>query len=176
MRDWREWTELRAASREFLEPWEPTWPEDALTRSAFRRRLRRQVRDGDEDRGYAFFVLQRQDDSLIGGVTLSNIQRGVSQSCNLGYWIGAAYARQGYMTEALNCVLSHCFGSLGLHRVEAACLPHNEASKRLLGRCGFNREGYAHEYLRIDGAWQDHLLFALLAPDHRLVQTGASAD
>ena len=133
MRDWRAWAELRALSREFLSPWEPTWPSDALTRSAFRRRIRRQLRDGQDDLGYAFFLFRRKDDALLGGMTLSNVQRGAAQSCSVGYWIGRPHARHGHMSEALTGLLGHCFGPLGLHRVEAACMPKNTASRKLLG-------------------------------------------
>ena len=167
MRDWRAWAELRALSREFLSPWEPTWPSDALTRGAFRRRIRRQLRDGQDDIGYAFFLFRRADDALLGGVTLSNVQRGAAQSCSVGYWIGRPFARQGHMGEALAGLLGHCFGPLGLHRVEAACMPENEASRRLLEKCGFRCEGHARAYLRIAGAWRDHLLYAAISPRDR---------
>jgi ribosomal-protein-alanine N-acetyltransferase len=163
MRDWRVWAELRAVSREFLTPWEPTWPSDALSRSAFRRRIRRQLRDGNDDIGYSFFVLRKSDDALLGGITLSNVQRGAAQCCNVGYWIGRPYARQGHMSEALIGILDHCFNGLGLHRVEAACMPNNRASQTLLEKSGFRREGYARDYLKIDGAWRDHILFAALS-------------
>ena len=132
MRDWRAWAELRAVSREFLSPWEPTWPSDALTRSAFRRRIRRQLRDGQDDLGYAFFLFRREGNALLGGMTLSNVQRGAAQSCSVGYWIGRPHAHKGHMSEALAGLLGHCFGPLGLHRVEAACMPKNDASRKLL--------------------------------------------
>ena len=163
--DWQAWAELRAASRAFLEPWEPKWAEGALTRTAFRRRLRRQARESREDTGYGFFVFRRGGQELLGGVNLSNIQRGVAMSCSVGYWVGMHNARQGVMGDALGAILPFVFGRLGLHRLEAACLPANVASERLLRKLGFQREGYARNYLRINGAWQDHLLFALLASD-----------
>ena len=167
MRDWRAWAELRALSREFLSPWEPTWPSDALTRSAFRRRIRRQQRDGQDDLGYAFLLFRKEDDALLGGMTLGNVQRGAAQSCSVGYWIGRPHARQGYMSEALGGLLRHCFGRLGLHRVEAACMPENVASRKLLEGAGFSCEGHAQAYLKIAGAWRDHLLYATIAPGDR---------
>lgn len=167
------WIELRRLSRSFLEPWEPTWSEDTLTRRGFRRRLRRQAREANEDSGYGFLIVRRSDDALLGSASLSAVQRGVAQCCSLGYWIGAPFARQGYMTEALRLLLPYCFGPLGFHRVEAACLPHNEASRALLERLGFRREGYAHELLKIDGRWQDHLLYAMLQRDLREANGGA---
>ena len=166
-RDWRSWAELREKSRAFLAPWEPTWSVDALSRAAFRRRLRQTALEWHEDGGYGFLIFRRDDDALLGGVNLSNIRRGVAQSANLGYWIGEAYARQGYMTEALQALVLFVFDRLGLHRIEAACLPHNAASRALLLKVGFREEGYARQYLRINGSWQDHVLYALLRSDLR---------
>ncbi|MSP87873.1 MAG: N-acetyltransferase [Alphaproteobacteria bacterium] len=163
--DWQEWEELRALSRDFLAPWEPVWPADALTQAAYRRRLSRSVKDWDEDLCYAFFIFSRADDTLLGGVTLSNVRRGVAQSASMGYWIGRPYARQGHMSDAVAAVVAYAFDKLNLHRVEAACLPGNMPSRSLLRRTGFQEEGRARKYLRINGAWQDHVLFARLAED-----------
>lgn len=165
-RDWKEWARLREDSRAFLTPWEPTWPEDALTRAAFARRLRRQVGEWRQDLSYSFFVFSNTDDRLMGGLGLSNVRRGVAQMAALGYWMGAPYAHQGYMTEAVGAVLSYGFRQLGLHRVEAACLPNNAASRRLLNKAGFVEEGLARSYLRIDGRWTDHVTFAILRDDY----------
>ncbi|MCG8356359.1 MAG: GNAT family N-acetyltransferase [Kiloniellales bacterium] len=166
-RDWRLWSQVREESREFLVPWEPTWPYDALTRGSFRRRVRAYNQEMRQGSGFSFLVFRKQDDMLMGGATLSNIRRGVAQTASLGYWIGERYARQGYMTEALSAVLDFGFDHLGMHRVEAACLPHNEASRTLLMKLGFVEEGYARQFLRINGSWQDHLLFAILRNDAR---------
>jgi len=162
MADYPEWAELREKSREFLVPWEPIWPADDLTRGAFRSRLRRYTRELREDLGYPFFIFAREG-ALVGGATLTNVRRGVAQSASLGYWIGARYARHGYMSAALAALLPFAHMTLRLRRVEAACLPHNAASKRLLEKLGFEHEGYAREYLCIAGRWQDHLLFAHFA-------------
>lgn len=160
--DWKEWAELREVSRDFLVPWEPTWPKDALTRSAYRRRLRHYGEQWRNGSGYSFFVVRRSDAVLLGGLTLSNVRRGITQSGSLGYWIGEPYAGQGVMTEAVRSALGFCFDNLTLHRVEAACLPANIASRRLLDKCGFREEGYATKYLKIDGEWADHVLYAML--------------
>ena len=160
--DFAEWSALRAGSREFLQPWEPTWPADDLTRSAFRRRIRRYSEDLRTDQGYAFLIIRRSDDMLVGGLTLANIRRGVAQAGSLGYWMGLPYVRHGYMTAAVRAVIPFAFGSLRLHRIEAACIPTNAGSTRLLENTGFVREGYAREYLCINGIWQDHLLYARL--------------
>jgi ribosomal-protein-alanine N-acetyltransferase len=164
-RDWRAWAELREISRDFLLPWEPTWPHDALTREAYRRRLRRYGIDWREDSGYSFFIFQQNSNALIGGVTIGNVRRGVAQTGTLGYWVGRPFARQGYMSDALDLLLAFAYQSLHLHRLEAACLPNNAASQGVLNRLGFRQEGYAQKYLRINGVWCDHLLFALLAAD-----------
>lgn len=164
-RDWRAWADLRAVSRDFLMPWEPTWPTDALTRDVYRRRLRRYGIDWREDASYSFFIFRTGDNALLGGVTLGNIRRGVAQSGTLGYWIGLPYARQGYMADALQAMLPFSFQTLQLHRLEAACLPNNTASQAVLRKLGFKEEGYARRYLRINGEWCDHILFALLAED-----------
>lgn len=165
MADFREWSELREKSRNFLVPWEPTWPRDDLTKSAFRRRIRRYHQDIRDDRAYPFFAFDTNNDRLVGGLTLSNVRRGVAQACSLGYWVGAPCARQGMMTASVATILTFVFDQLGLHRLEAACLPSNEASIRLLRKSGFIEEGYARRYLKINGVWQDHLLFALLSGD-----------
>lgn len=165
--DWPAWAKLRAESRDFLVPWEPAWPSDALTRSAFRRRLRRYARESREDLGHALFIFAQEDDALLGGATLSHIRRGIAQSCSLGYWIGRRHAGNGYMTDALRAVIPFVFDELGLRRIEAACLPNNEASKAVLRKVGFSQEGYAREYLCINNAWRDHMLFALLAHEAR---------
>jgi [ribosomal protein S5]-alanine N-acetyltransferase len=165
MADYAEWAALREASRDFLTPWEPTWPPDDLTRASYRRRIRRYAEDQRSDLAYPLFVFRKSDNVLVGGLTLANIRRGCAQAGNLGYWMGAAYARQGHMTAAVRLVIPFAFETLRLHRVEAACIPANVASIRLLEKTGFRREGFAREYLCIDGAWQDHLLYARLRHD-----------
>lgn len=167
MSDYPEWAELRAQSREFLTPWEPAWTSSELTRTSFRRRLKYYARDLKEDMGYAFFLFEKDDDTLLGGLTLSNVRRGVTQACTLGYWIGTPHAGQGYMTAGVSAVIPFVFDALSLHRLEAACLSHNAASMKLLERTGFTREGMARRYLKINGIWQDHVTFALLEDDIR---------
>ncbi len=162
MTDFEEWSALREASRDFLTPWEPTWPDDDLTRSAFRRRIKRYSEDLRSDQGYAFLIVRYSDGATVGGLTLANIRRGVAQACSLGYWMGLPFVRQGYMTAAVRAVIPFAFATLRLHRLEAACIPTNAGSIRLLEKNGFLREGYAREYLCINGTWQDHLLFARL--------------
>ncbi|HXZ22313.1 MAG TPA: GNAT family protein [Pseudolabrys sp.] len=163
--DFTEWAALRGASREFLVPWEPTWPSDDLTRGAFRRRLKRYAEDQRSDLAYAFLIFRTDDNTMVGGLTVANIRRGVAQAGNIGYWIGAPFACKGYMTAALRALMPYAFTTLRLHRLEAACIPNNTASIHLLEKTGFKREGYARGYLCINGAWQDHLLYARLKGD-----------
>ncbi len=162
MPDYAGWASLREASESFLRPWEPEWSPDELSRSAFRRRLRYYHRDIKEGTGYAFFLFKSNDNTLLGGITLTNARRGVSQSISIGYWIGAAHSRQGFMTSALGILMPFVFRQLGFHRLEAACLPSNLPSRKLLTKCGFEHEGFARKYLRINGLWQDHLLFSAI--------------
>jgi ribosomal-protein-alanine N-acetyltransferase len=163
--DYAEWAALREKSRAFLTPWEPTWPADDLSRGAFRRRLKRYADDLRGDLAYAFLIFRSDDNAMVGGLTLANIRRGVAQAGSIGYWTGAPFAHQGYMTAATRALVPYCFGTLRLHRLEAACIPGNAASIRLLEKTGFQREGYARSYLCINGIWQDHLLYARLKDD-----------
>ncbi|KAB2691146.1 GNAT family N-acetyltransferase [Brucella pseudogrignonensis] len=169
MSDFAAWTSLRAQSRAFLTPWEPTWAEDELTKSAFRYRIRRVQDEMSDGTGYPFFIFRNNDHQIVGGITLGNIKRGVGQNGMVGYWSGASFAGKGYMTEALNLVIPFAFGQLRLHRIEAACIPHNVRSIRLLEKAGFQREGLLRSYLKINGFWQDHLLFALIESDKRMI-------
>ena len=102
----------------------------------------------------------------MGGLTLSNIRRRAAQHVNLGYWMGEAHAGKGLMSEAVGTVLPFVFDTLGLHRIHAAFLPDNAASRRVLEKNGFREEGYAESYLQIDGRWADHVLFGLTRERH----------
>ncbi|MDE2446722.1 MAG: GNAT family N-acetyltransferase [Alphaproteobacteria bacterium] len=160
--DFKAWSKLRAESRAFLEPWEPSWSADELTRSSFTRRIRAYNYWAQQDLGHALFIFQIATNEMVGAISVGNIRRGAEQSGTLGYWIGARFAMQGYMGEALQLLCEHAFYVMGLHRLEAACLPRNAASKRLLETRGFELEGHAKSYIRIAGRWEDHLLFARL--------------
>ncbi len=164
-RDWSAWAALRARSRSFLTPWEPAWPADTLTRDSFTRRIRRQMAEWRDDLTYSFLTFERDSGTLVGGLGLGNIRRGVSQTATIGYWVGEPFARRGYTAEAVRLVLDYAFDELDLHRVEASCLPNNQASRALLEKLGFSCEGSARGYLRIEGVWRDHLIFARLKED-----------
>lgn len=165
LRDYEQWARARGQSRAFLQPWEPTWAEDELTRATFRMRLKRYSEDIRDGRAYPFFTFRTNDGALVGGLTLSRVQRGVSQSAALGYWSAYAHRRQGHTRAGVRAALRFAFDDLGLHRVEAACQPDNYPSRALLEGVGFRFEGLARGYLKIAGEWRDHLLFAILAND-----------
>ena len=175
MPDFEDWARLREASRTFLVPWEPTWPADDLTRSAFRRRVKRHSEEIERDESYALLLFRESDEQLLGGLTLGQVRRGVAQAATIGYWMGAPYAGRGFMARGLRATIGHAFSTLRLHRLEAACLPTNDPSVRLLESVGFQREGLARSYLCIDGRWRDHLLFAMLESDPLLPRRNRSA-
>ncbi len=175
MRDYVEWAELREKSRSFLTPWEPLWPIDDLTRASFRYRVRRHAEEMARDEAYSFFIFRDEDDALMGGLSFGHVRRGVSQAATLGYWMGEPYAGKGHMTRAVRAACVYAFEKRGFHRIEAACLPNNEPSKRLLERVGFKQEGYARSYLNINGQWRDHLLYALLETDPQPIKPPAAA-
>ena len=165
MADFPAWAALRAQSRAFLAPWEPLWPEDDLTRIAFKRRLDRLREEAAEETGFSFLILDETTEQLVGGITLSNIRRRAAQTGTLGYWMGQPFARHGYMTRSVRLLSDFGFRTLGLERLEAACLPENAASIRVLEKAGFRREGYARGYLAIAGRRRDHVLYGLLKSD-----------
>jgi [ribosomal protein S5]-alanine N-acetyltransferase len=164
--DHGEWAELRAESADFLKPWEPTWPANDFEKLAFRNRIRRYNREIAAGTGYPFFICDARTGALLGGITLGNVRRGVSQSGQIGYWIGARHQGKGIMSEALGALCDHAFNVLGLHRLEAACIPDNTRSVRILEKAGFTREGYLRSYLKINGIWRDHVLYARINPRH----------
>lgn len=153
------WTTLRRDSEAFLQPWEPLWAPDHLAARAFRQRVRWAQREITAGRAYPFLIFRRSDDELVGGLVLENVRRGAAMSGALGYWLGQQHIGRGYMTEALQAVITFAFDDLDLSRLEAACLPENEASQALLRRCGFHHERLAQKYLEIAGVWRDHVIF-----------------
>ncbi len=164
--DYASWAKLRGDSRDFLTPWEPTWAPDELSRAGYRRRLRRYQQALRDGTGQMFFIFDRKSGELVGGCQLSNIRQGAAQSAaSLGYWTGKKFAGRGLMSDAVVTLLRHALGPMGLHRIEAACLPTNDASRRVLTKAGFTAEGTARKYLKINGEWRDHLLFAVVAGD-----------
>ncbi len=161
-RDEREVLALNRASRAFHRGWAspPTTP------AQFARLLAR----GRQDDFVAFLIRRRPDDAIVGAIEVSQIVLGLFRSAYLGYQIGAPYARQGYMEAALGLVLTHGFGPLRLHRLEANIQPENAASLALVRRLGFTREGFSRRYLKIGGRWRDHERWAILREDWRVAR------
>jgi [ribosomal protein S5]-alanine N-acetyltransferase len=165
--DWAQWAALRSASAEFLIPWEPVWSRDHLTRRSFTNRVYWSQRAEAQGTALPLVLERRADGKILGALTLDNIRRGPAQVGTLGYWIGAPFARQGYMREAIAGVVHHAFVNLDLSRIEAACLPENQPSRALLEKAGFKYEGVAQSYLQINGRWRNHVLYASLRADRR---------
>ena len=165
--DFRDWVSLRRESEDFLTRWEPTWAADHLSRKAFTNRVYWAQRSIGNGSALPLFLIRREDNTLLGAITLDNIRRGPAQAGTLGYWVGRSHARQGYMREAIEAVVHHAFHRLDLSRIEAACLPENTPSRGLLESCGFKYEGVAQSYLQIAGRWRTHVLYAALRMDRR---------
>ena len=167
--DYQAWKHIRQTSREFLEPWEPKWPENDLTRLGYRRRLKRYEQERERRTGETYFLISKSTKTPfgipIGGITVSNIRYGVSRNCNIGYWMGEEFAGKGFMKLSVKAIARHIFEDLKLCRIEAACLPNNERSSKLLESIGFVREGHMRKYLEINGVRHDHILFSLLDKD-----------
>lgn len=168
--DWQEWHDVRGRNQMRLKPFEPTWPPNALSKDFFERRLRKQIADWHRDHAQFFLMFKASDASLIGGININSITRGVAQFANLGYWIDGEHEGKGYMSEGMRLIKSHCFTALDLHRINAYCILENKRSQKLLMACGFEIEGKAKNYLKIDNKWQDHVLFGTCIEDWRAAQ------
>lgn len=169
--DYREWSALRRESRGFLEPWEPLWAPDELERSGWRHRIRRYRAEYDAGHAIPYLIFENREGRLVGGITIGNLRYGVSQSAQIGYWMGERHAGRGYMQDAIAALISHAFDRMRLHRIEAACIPDNARSIHVLEKAGFKREGLLRSYLRINGVWQDHYIYALIADERRARET-----
>ncbi len=165
LKDWQPWVEKRVLSRESVLPWEPFWADDVLTMQSFEKRVQFNQQSWDGGTGYFFLIWGRETNDLIGGISLSRVLRGAEQSATLGYWCSLDQQRQGFTYEAVIKVIEFAFGSLGLNRLQATCMPANTASNNLLRKAGFKEEGLLRDYLQIQGQWEDHLVFGLLKKD-----------
>ena len=164
LRDATSWREVRSRNARWLKSWEATMPlaeRDApTTYGAMVRRLRSEAREG---RTLPFALTY--EGTFIGQVTVGGVARGSLLSAYIGYWIDHRYAGRGIMPTAVALATDHCFGPVGLHRVEINIRPENAASLRVVEKLGFRPEGLRERYLHIDGAWRDHMTFALNAED-----------
>ena len=158
--NWKEWAELRQSSREFLQPWVPKWPNNFLSRNTFYSFINMVEIASRNKSGHNFFIFDKKNDVLMGGISLTNLKLEGYKSITLGYWMGKKFAGKGFMQESLKLICDFCFTKLQLNRIEAACLPKNLISKRVLIRTGFKVEGYAKKYLTINGKLEDHILLA----------------
>ncbi len=164
--DHHAWVKLRERSRAHLTRWEPDWLDRDVTLDAFRARIRLHERLHRAGVALSLLAFLKSSGEMIGGVTLSDIRLHASHSATIGYWIGEGHLRKGHGLAGVRLMLAHAFGERRLNRVEAACQPGNEASRALLASAGFREEGYARDYLFINGGWRDHLLFAAVARDY----------
>ncbi|MCL4220918.1 MAG: GNAT family N-acetyltransferase [Phycisphaerales bacterium] len=154
---------LRRESRAFLEPWEPL-PRPGLDPwgdSGFDREL--QLADTEHTR--RLLICRKTDGLIVGRLGISGIERGILQTCHLGYWIGAAHVRRGYCTEAVRLALGYVFTALKLHRVEVNLQPDNVASRGVAIAAGLKQEGYSPRYIKIRGQWKDHERWAITIED-----------
>ena len=170
LRDAGAWTEVRVRNEQWLRPWEgrhPALPEpgwvDRHSPAAFAAMLRLLRKEARGGRSLPFAVTW--DGRLVGQMTVGQVVRGAFDSATVGYWVDGALAGRGITPTALALVLDHCFGVVGLHRVEADIRPENTASRRVVEKLGFRHEGLHERFMFIDDDWRDHLSYALLHED-----------
>jgi ribosomal-protein-alanine N-acetyltransferase len=157
-----EFLALVRESRAFLRAWEPSVRDpDGSERFA---RLLERSRAPDARR---WLVRRRGDGAIVGQVSLNHVVGGPFRNAALGYWLGVAHTGRGYMTQAVGLALRHAFGAMRLHRVEANLMPRNGASRGVVRRNGFRREGLSPRFLKIAGRWEDHERWAVLAEEWR---------
>ena len=162
--DRREFLDLVDASDDLHRPW--TYP--PADAAGYRRLLER----NRADNFFALLVRRNADDAIVGIFEFSEIVRGAFQNAYLGYWVGAPFAAQGYMSEGMQLALRFAFGELRLHRIEANIQPDNRRSLALARSAGFKREGFSPRYLKIGGRWRDHERWAILSDDARMGHKG----
>jgi ribosomal-protein-alanine N-acetyltransferase len=160
-------------NKEFLAPFEPDRPPEFGTLGGQSAAILRDIDDAREDRSYVFGIFLNSTDELIGRISLSKIVRHSFQNGVCGYFCDRPHNGRGHTTEAVRLIVRFAFEELGLHRIEAGVMPHNIASIRVLEKAGFRREGLMIRYLKIDGAWRDHISFAITTEDLYPVGSGA---
>ena len=160
--------EARIRNRAFLTEWEPTRDESFFTPAGQARELALDDAAWRTATGFPFAILNAgEGDRLIGRVALANVVRGVWQNATLGYWVSEDAGSRGHATAAVRLALGFAFDVAGLHRVQPAIMPRNARSKRVVEKCGFRHEGVALRYLKINGVWEDHDIYALTIEDWR---------
>lgn len=156
-----------ADNESHLQAWSPVVPNAHHSVDSWRRRLEDREREFQRGESVHFIGIDAAASQVIGTCSLSNIVRGVFQACHMGYSVAARYEGSGYMKQIVSYTIGYAFNELGLHRIMANHMPANERSAGLLKSLGFEREGYARDYLMINGRWEDHVLNSLLNPRHR---------
>ena len=152
-------------NRDFLAPFDPVREPAYFTEIGQRALLGMALAERKEDRAYSFAILDAPDGEPVGRVTLSSIVRGAWHNANIGYWVAREHNAKGLATQAVRKAVAFAFGEAGLHRVQAAVMPRNAASIRVVEKAGFRREGLALHYLKIHGVWEDHAIFAVTVED-----------
>ena len=165
--DFESWVNLRKNSEKLLSKWEPERDRNFYSSRLFKSRVNWAEKKFKEKKVIHAFIFKQQDDTLIGAITLDNVRRGAAQSGSIGYWLGEPYIKRGYMLEVANAFIFYVFKNFELSRIEAATLPENEPSRRLLEKVGFKYEGVAQSYLQISGRWRNHIMYSLLRDDRR---------
>ena len=164
--DARTWREIRVRNASWLRPWEPSNPETPLVRSpigpyvSMVRTMRREARQG-----VALPWVVSYGGEFAGQLTVGSIVWGSSRSGQIGYWVDEAYAGRGIIPTALAMAVDHCFRVMGMHRLEASIRPENVASRRVVEKLGFRDEGVRVRQLHINGAWRDHICYAITAEE-----------
>jgi ribosomal-protein-alanine N-acetyltransferase len=166
LRDATAWSSLRLRNEAWLAPWEPTSSEPWAIRHSVAGwpsalgSLRRLARAG-----VLLPFMITYDDVLVGQLTVNNVVRGALRSAQMGYWVDEGHANRGITTTAVALATDHCFGPVGLHRIEVDIRPENVRSRRVAEKLGFREEGLYVRYLDIDGGWRDHVTYALTVED-----------
>lgn len=164
-RDWKAWVHLRQESYSFLQKWEPYWNLNQCNKSNYMRQLKLQRTKAAYDQAYSFLCFQKDNKNLLGGINISNIQRGVMQTCNIGYWLGEKNTGKGYMEESIKAIIPYIYEQLKIHRIQAFTLEDNIASRKLIEKVNFTKEGTLREAMKINNEWKDHVIYSLLLTD-----------
>ena len=151
-------------NKEHQSQWEPVRTEEFYTKEYWAQAIHKNTLMLESGAAYKFAILNKDRSRVIGICNFNNVVQGVFQACHLGYAIGKEYEGNGYMSEALTAAMDYIFKNVGLHRIMANYVPENKRSEALLNRLGFEKEGYAKSYLKINGIWRDHILTAKLNP------------
>ena len=167
VKDFENWVVLRRNSERFLSQWEPERDKSFYALSLFKSRVKWANKNFKEKKVIHAFIFGKENESLMGAITIDNVRRGAAKSGSIGYWLGEPYVKNGYMNEVVRALTYYVFKNFDLSRIEAATLPENHSSRNLLEKTGFKYEGVAQSYLQIAGRWRNHIIYSLLHEDRR---------